>query len=115
MAIPDFETLMLPTLLFAAYKNEHSYRETIKYLANEFSLTEQERKKRIPSGVMPILNNRVSWTLSFLRKAGLLESVRRGYYKITQIGLETLSQNPSRVDTKYRGKRSASAGSIVNV
>jgi restriction system protein len=36
-----------------------------------------------------------------LRKAGLLESTRRGFYKVTQIGLETLSQKPSKVDTKY--------------
>ena len=36
-----------------------------------------------------------------MRKAGLLESTRRGFYKVTQIGLETLSQKPSKVDTKY--------------
>ena len=69
--------------------------------ANKFSITEEERKKRVPSGVMPVLNNRVSWTLFYLRKAGLLETTRRGFYKITQIGLETLSQNPSKVDTKF--------------
>jgi restriction system protein len=101
MAIPDFETLMLPTLQFAADENEHSYRETIEHLANWYSLTEEERKKRVPSGVMPILNNRVSWTLFYLRKAGLLESTRRGFYKITQTGLEALSQKPTKVDTNY--------------
>jgi restriction system protein len=99
MAIPDFETLMLPALQFAADKNEHSYRETIEHLANEYSLTEEERKRLVPSGVMPILNNRVSWTLFYLRKAGLLESTRRGFYRITQTGLETLSKKPSKVDT----------------
>ena len=101
MTIPDFETLMLPTLQFAADRNEHSFRETIEYFTNKFSITEEERKKRVPSGVMPVLNNRVSWTLFYLRKAGLLETTRRGFYKITQIGLETLSQNPSKVDTKF--------------
>lgn len=101
MTIPTYETLMLPTLQFAADKNEHSYRETIEHLANKYSLTEEERKKRVPSGVMPILNNRVSWTLFYLRKAGLLESTRRGFYRITQTGLETLSQNPPKVDTNY--------------
>jgi restriction system protein len=101
MAIPDFETLMLPTLQFAGDRNEHSFRETIEYLGNKYNLTEEDRKERVPSGVMPILNNRVSWTLFYLRKAGLLESTRRGFYKITQTGLETLSQKPSKVDTKY--------------
>lgn len=101
MAIPDYETLMLPTLLFAADKNEHSYRETIEHLANNYSLTEEERKKRIPSGRMPILDNRVRWALFYLRKAGLLESTRRGFYKITHTGLETLSQKPSKIDKNY--------------
>jgi restriction system protein len=101
MAIPDYETLMLPTLQFAADKNEHSFRETIDFLAQKFNLTEEERKELLPSGRMPILNNRVGWTLLYLRKAGLLESTRRGFYKITQTGLETLSQKPSNVDTNY--------------
>jgi restriction system protein len=101
MPIPDFESLMLPTLEFAADRNEHSIRETIEYLANKYSLTEEERKKRLPSGGIPILNNRISWTLFYLRKAGLLESTRRGFYRITQTGLETLSQRPLEVDTNY--------------
>ena len=76
MAIPDYETLMPPTLQFAADENEHSFRETIDFLAQKFNLTEEERKELLPSGRMPILNNRVGWTLLYLRKAGLLESTR---------------------------------------
>ena len=45
MPIPDFETFMLPTLQFAADKNEHSIRETIEYLGNKYNLTEDERKE----------------------------------------------------------------------
>src|SRR5215204_48093 len=101
MAIPDFEAFMLPTLNYAADKQEHSVRETIDYLTRKFTITEDERKELLPSGGNSILNNRISWTLFYLRKAGLLESTRRGFYKVTQIGLETLSQKPSKVDTKY--------------
>ncbi len=92
---------MLPTLNYAADKQEHSVRETIDYLTRKFTITEDERKELLPSGGNSILNNRISWTLFYLRKAGLLESTRRGFYKVTQIGLETLSQKPSKVDTKY--------------
>ena len=31
MAIPDYQTIMLPLLRFAGDKNEHSLRETIVY------------------------------------------------------------------------------------
>jgi restriction system protein len=101
MAIPDFETFMLPTLNYAADKQEHSVRETIDYLARKFTITQEERKELLPSGENLILNNRISWTLFYLRKAGPLESTRRGFYRITQTGLQTLSQKPSKVDTKY--------------
>ena len=43
MAIPDYETLMPPTLQFAADENEHSFRETIDFLAQKFNLTEEEK------------------------------------------------------------------------
>ena len=101
MAIPDFETLMFPTLNYASDNREHTFRESIDYLAQKFGLTEEERKELTPSGEMRLLNTRVGWTLSYLKKAGLLESTRRGYYKITQEGLETLAQKPDKIDTKY--------------
>ena len=44
MAIPDFQTIMLPLLKFAGDKKEHSTRETIDALAEEFGLTEEEKE-----------------------------------------------------------------------
>ena len=44
MAIPDFETLTKPMLNYASDKQEHSYRDTIEFLANEYNLSEDERK-----------------------------------------------------------------------
>jgi len=44
MAIPDYQSLMLPVLKIAADGNEHRTRETITSLADQFGLTEVERK-----------------------------------------------------------------------
>ena len=101
MVIPDFEMMMKPMLNYASDKQEHSYRDTIEFLANEYNLSDNERKELLPSGRMPIFDNRVGWTQFHLKKAGLLEATRRGFYKITQEGLDVVAQKPVEIDVKY--------------
>jgi restriction system protein len=50
---------------------------------------------------MPIFDNRVGWTQFHLKKAGLLEATRRGFYRITQEGLDVIAQKPIEIDVKY--------------
>lgn len=101
MPIPDFQSIMLPLLKFAGDGQEHSLRETIEALASEFNLTEEERSELLPSGQQTIFDNRVGWARTYLKKAGILETTRRGYYQITERGQETLRQNPSEIDTAF--------------
>jgi restriction system protein len=101
MTIPDFQTIMLPLLNYASDGKEHSFREAIESLANEFSLSEEERKELLPSGQQAIFDNRVGWTRTHLKKAGLLESPKRGFFKITERGMKVLSQVPPEINVKF--------------
>lgn len=103
MAIPDYETLMLPVLRFAAKagKDEVSTPETARVLANEFRLTEQERTALLPSGGTFVFASRVSWACTYLKKAGLLVATRRGYFRLTDRGVKVIASNPSRVDNEF--------------
>ena len=101
MTIPDYQTVMLPLLRYAADKREHSTREAIEELANHFGLTEDERKELLPSGSQATFDNRVGWARTYMRKAGLLEAPRRGYFKITDRGLDTLAKNPEAINVKF--------------
>jgi restriction system protein len=101
MVIPDFEMMMKPMLDYASDKQEHSYRDTIEFLAQKYNLSDDERKELLPSGGMPIFDNRVGWTQSYLKKAGLLEATKRGFYRITQEGLDVVAQKPREIDVKY--------------
>jgi len=92
---------MLPLLKFAGDKNEHSIRETIEYIADFFGLNEKERREVLPSGRQYIIDNRVGWAKTYLKKAGLLESTKRSYFKITDLGLEVLQKNPQEINVKY--------------
>lgn len=99
--IPDYQSLMLPLLKLVSDRQEHKYRDLIETLATEFQVTDEERKELLASGNQAIFDNRVGWAKTYLKKAGLLDSPKRATFVITQIGLDTLKENPDRVDAKY--------------
>ena len=101
MAIPDYQTIMLPLLKLAADQKEHSGSEATEHVSNLFNLTEEKKRELLPSGRQAVIRNRVSWARIYLVKAGLLESSRRGYFVITDRGLEVLKQNPSEINVEY--------------
>ena len=101
MAIPDYETLMLPLLQLASDGKEHLTREATEFLTIMFGLTEQEQKELLPSGTTRVIVNRAGWAATYLKKCRLLESTRRGCFKITQRGIDVLNHNPTKIDNKF--------------
>jgi restriction system protein len=101
MAIPDFQSIMLPLLKLAGDGKVHSIHKAVEELAGHFSLTEEERSKLLPSGQQPVFYNRVGWARTYLKKAGLLEDPRRGYFRITKRGEEVLEQDPPEIDRRF--------------
>jgi restriction system protein len=101
MVVPDFQSFMLPLLNFAMDGNEHSQSEAANALSHHFAITESDRREMLPSGRQTRFDNRVAWAASYLRKAGFLESTRRGRFKITKRGLEIQRSNPARIDVKF--------------
>ena len=101
MAIPVFQQIMLPLLKLLEDKQEHSLRQIIDSLINQFSVTQEEQHELLPSGKQAIFDNRVGWARTYLKKAGLIESTRRGFFRITDRGLEVLKQKPARIDAKF--------------
>lgn len=99
--IPDYQSLMLPILKLVSDGKEHKYRDLIENLASEFHVSEEERKELLASGNQPIFDNRVGWAKTYLKKAGLLDSPKRATFIITDIGKQTLSKNPKRIDAKF--------------
>jgi restriction system protein len=101
MPIPDYQTLMLPLLKFAADGKEHHVREAVAALALQFSLTEEELKERLPSGVDAVFRNRVGWAGTYLKKAGLIEYPKRGFIQITQRGKVVIGQKPPKINVAF--------------
>jgi restriction system protein len=101
MAIPDFQSIMLPLLKYLEDKKEHHIREAIETLSQQFGLTPEERKTLLASGQQYVFDNRVGWARTYLKKAGLIETTRRGYLKITERGLQVLQENPKEINVRY--------------
>lgn len=99
--IPNFQSLMLPLLKLLENGEKHRIRECIDKLADEFNLTEDEKKKLLPSGHEPVFTNRVRWAQTYLKKAGLIESPEKGFIKITERGREALKENHEKIDIKF--------------
>ena len=70
MGIPDYQSCMLPLLRFYADGREKSFREAIETLADEFHLTDVERREMLPSGQQEVFANRVGWARTYMKKAG---------------------------------------------
>ena len=92
---------MLPFLRFLADGSEHSLQEAEESLAKHFKLSEAERAELLPSGQQGIFKNRIGWARTYLKKACLVVAPKRGVFKITDRGLETLAKNPVRIDGKF--------------
>lgn len=101
MTIPDYQSIMLPLLKYANDSQEHSLREVVEALANKFNLSSDERKELLPSGQQAIFNNRVGWARTYLKKAGLLEYTKRGFFKVTNRGINIVSQKPPKINVEY--------------
>lgn len=96
--IPDYQSIMLPLLKLTSDKKEHKINDIIEQLAEQFKLTDEERKELLPSGQTFIFGNRVAWARTYLKKAGLLDSPKRGIVLITKRGLDILKSNPKEIN-----------------
>jgi len=101
MAVPDFQSMMLPFLQFAADGKEHGLSEVTEHIAQHFHLTPADREDMVPTGNQSRLANRVGWCRTHLKQAGLIEYLRRGVFRIADRGRQVLAQKPSSINLKF--------------
>lgn len=93
---------MLPALQMcgAVAPGDLANRTFIEKLADQFQLTDDDRKELLAGGKQSRFENRVYWALVYLRRAGLIASSGRGRNRITERGQEVLGQAPKRIDIR---------------
>lgn len=101
MAIPDYQSIMLPLLEYISDSKEHKMRNVTDELALKLGVSEEEQKELLPSGVAPIFYNRTAWAKTYLKKAGLIDSPKQGIVVISKRGLEVLKKKPDFINVKF--------------
>ena len=101
MSVPTYQEFLLPLLQLANDQEEHLLNETIDYLAKQFNLSEENKKELLPSGRQTKFSNRVGWAITYLKKAKLLESGKRGTFSISVRGVDVLKTKPKTIDRKF--------------
>jgi restriction system protein len=92
MPIPEFHKFFYPVLKYISDKKEHSLDEIRDLLTNHFSLSDEDKAERVPSGVQTKFDNRIYWTKSYFNKAKIIESTKRSHLRITERGIDFLSK-----------------------
>ena len=100
MAVPDFQSLMLPVLQEAAL-GDAKLSEVIERLGTKLELSDEDLTALLPSGRQTTFANRIYWAKIHLARAGLLDSAIRGWVRITDAGKTLLDNPPKRIDMKF--------------
>ena len=88
-------------MLQTASTGEVRLSEVADRLAKDFQLTEEDKSHLLPSGRQTTLSNRIGWAKTYLAKAGLVTTTRRGYFRATERGRDVLSRTPPRIDITF--------------
>lgn len=81
--------------------DQHTYPnlELAQRVAAEMQLGQKECTEMLSSG-RAIYRDRIGWACTYLKKAGLLESVKRGHLRITAEGLRIWESHPAPCRTR---------------
>ena len=98
MAVPDFQAFMLPLLSELADGQEHDLKDLYVALALKLGLTDQDKDELLPSGKQRVHHSRIGWARTYLKKAGLLNTIKRGRFIISNDGKALLNTHPKAIN-----------------
>jgi restriction system protein len=97
MGVPDYQTLMLPVLRLTG-QGVARVPEMLPLIAREFALTPEDVARMLPKGRTTQFASNTHWARTYMSKAGLVRSLRRGHFEITERGRALLAERPERID-----------------
>src|SRR5690606_34799198 len=100
MAVPGFQAMFLPFLRLLADGKDHDMADVRSAMEKHFKLTKEQIEETVPSG-QSRFQNRVGWCRTHLTKAGLIERVDWGIYRITDAGRQLVANPPPKLDLKF--------------
>ena len=88
---PPFNDFFYPLIQLAS-QEERQVRACCELIADHFELSNEARMEMVPSGSKPRYVDRTQWAATYLRQAGVLDSTRRDYVRVSKVGHEFLAK-----------------------
>ena len=101
--VPSMADFMRPILKWASKQpGEFTLREATDAMARHFRLSPKAVRELTGEGNVDRVYDRTSWSINpHLKEAGLVLSIRRGYWKITAAGKRESFASKERMTTGY--------------
>lgn len=93
MEFPKDEKIRFKLLEFAKDGQIHSIQDAEDYLAKEFKITEEQRRKEKRTGHETLFLHKIRWCRTHLRIADLISDPKKAHYQITALGEKCLEDN----------------------
>ena len=102
MTVPRYHEMMLPVLRKLGDDPDLSFtnKQIREYVADCFALDDDDKAEAISSGFARYINN-AQWACTYLKQARLIESPKRGLFKITSRGQRVLDSGVAKIDRAY--------------
>ncbi len=104
MSVPGYQEFMFPILKCLYDGGQYHKKKICEKMIEVFNLTQEQLDERLPSQAEPTYINRVGWAITYLKKAGLIDSPTRACYVITDEGKKLVDNNVINLNTKYLRK-----------
>lgn len=104
MSVPGYQEFMFPILKCLYDGGQYHKKKICEKMIEVFNLTQEQLDERLPSQSEPTYINRVGWAITYMKKAGLIDSPTRACYVITDEGKKLVDNNVINLNTKYLRK-----------
>lgn len=101
MAIPKYDEMYREFLLCLADGEAHKNLDIRDFVFDSKGVTESDKKVYLSNGTQLLCSNRIGWTKTYLKKAGLIESLPHGMTRLTEEGKRVVSNIPSTIDNSF--------------
>ena len=104
MSVPHLKEFFKPILSFMSDGELHTKKELWDGVIEHFKFNESEINELLPSGKITRVEDRVGWTIKYLRKSLIIKTVSWGKYQITPRGTKVFKEDIDKLDDKYLNK-----------
>ncbi len=101
MAVPKFFEFFPSVLQALSNQQEKTVKQIREEVIQLMHVTDEDCEELLPSGRQRTVDNRINWAITYLKNAGLISSIKRGLYAITNEGTHALLETGNQITLSY--------------